>query len=197
MTQRMLETFFIPMRSALSLLLLALTSLPLLAESLEERVTRLEKELSDLRSKVEDLRRSSSAQPSAPKPVHPVANRGRLALAVSNKIFQDIDVRRGAMGAGVYWDSEYTSHFDRPIRAVKGKLVITDLFDEVKLTIGWTIDSPMQPGQTISEMGKGISYNQFMATHQWLKTTKLEDMKMRFEAEQVILEDGTKVEMKE
>jgi hypothetical protein len=194
------------MQVVLPLILLTILTLPAVAETLEERVDKLERKISVIQAQLDELVKSKAGvvatQPSPPivGPAvgqSPVPAGKRITLKVTNKVFRDIDIRNGVSSAGVYWDSECTSHFDRPVRALKGKLLVTDLFDEVKLSIGWNIDKTMKPGETISETGKGIRFNQFMNQHQWLRSTDLNDMKMSFMVEQVIYEDGTKEETRD
>ncbi|MBA3697599.1 MAG: hypothetical protein H0W78_01860 [Planctomycetes bacterium] len=181
-------------RKLFAALLILSFALPGFAESLEERVDRLEKELAILKAQVAQ----SLQLPTVVGPVSEVKDKQQslMEIVVSSKKFQDIDFAAGVSNAGVYWDIQYTSRFDKAVRAVKGKVVITDLFDELKLSIGWTIDVPLKSGETKTEKGRGIRYNQFMAPHQWLRNTDIKDMKFKFIAEQVIYEDGSKAELK-
>jgi hypothetical protein len=169
-------------------------ALPGFAESLEERVDRLEKELATLKAQVAQSQQAQAVV----GPVAEVNDKQNLLMeiVVTNKKFQDIDFSAGVSSAGVFWDTQYTSRFDKAVRAVKGKVVVTDLFDEVKISIGWTVDLPLKSGETKVEKGRGIRYNQFMAPHQWLRNTDIKDMKFKFVAEQVIYEDGSKAELK-
>jgi hypothetical protein len=80
----------------------------------------------------------------------------------------------------------------KPTRAIKGSVAFTDLFDEVMLRIGWTLDDPMIPNQTLKYLDQGIKLNQFNKKHQWLKNTDAEDMKVRYEINQIIYADGEK-----
>ena len=44
-------------------------------------------------------------------------------------------------------DMDITANgLDRPARSIKGLLIFTDLFDEPKIKIEWTIDEPVEPG---------------------------------------------------
>lgn len=69
---------------------------------------------------------------------------------------------------------------DKPTRAVKGALRFTDLFGEQKFAIGWTIEKPIAPGATFTEKGSGFKYNQFIDSHQWVRTTDKNNMKVSF-----------------
>jgi hypothetical protein len=91
----------------------------------------------------------------------------------------------------ISWD---TSWLAKPTRAVKGTLIVTDLFDEEKLRVTWTITETLQPRVPYVERGMGFSYNQFIASHKWVQNTDPKDMKLKFETKSVIYLDGTQVE---
>ena len=58
----------------------------------------------------------------------------------------------------VWFDIDWnTQALPRPAKAIKGTLVFTDLFDETKLRVGWTVRQPMKPGVSFREEGKGFS----------------------------------------
>jgi hypothetical protein len=81
---------------------------------------------------------------------------------------------------------------DRPARAIKGLLRFTDLFDEQKFALRWTIEKPIVPGTAYTEKGSGFEYNQFADDHQWILTTEKENMKVKFRVDSILYEDGTK-----
>lgn len=81
---------------------------------------------------------------------------------------------------------------DKPTRAIKGALVLTDLFGEPKFVLGWTIDKPMSPGSTYTEKGSGFEYNQFNDAQQWVLATDLKDMKAKFRVDSILYADGTR-----
>lgn len=93
----------------------------------------------------------------------------------------------------VFFDIELTANgLDRAARAVKGTMKFQDLFGETKLSLGWTVDVPISVGGTITEKGTGFEYNQFIDSHQWAKTTKVDNMKAIFSIESIIYEDGSR-----
>ncbi|MFW6085768.1 MAG: hypothetical protein ACODAG_01075 [Myxococcota bacterium] len=79
----------------------------------------------------------------------------------------------------------------KPVRAVKGRLLLQDLFDETKHAIGWTIHAPVREGERFTQKDTGFEYNQFMDAHQWARDTKPADMKLAFEPAAVVYQDGT------
>lgn len=80
---------------------------------------------------------------------------------------------------------------DKPARAIKGAFILTDLFNEEKFAIGWTIDTPISPSDSYTEKGSGFKYNQFRDTHQWVLTTEPSNMKVKFRVDSILYEDGT------
>lgn len=81
---------------------------------------------------------------------------------------------------------------DRPARAIKGVLKVTDLFGEERISIGWDFDEPVDPGQTITTRGQGVRYNQFRTEHRWLETTEQQNMKLVFVVKSILYADGTR-----
>lgn len=84
---------------------------------------------------------------------------------------------------------------DKPARAIKGALIMTDLFGEEKFAIGWTIDNQISPSGTYTEKGSGFKYNQFKSDHQWVLSTELKNMKIKFRTDHILYEDGTAREL--
>jgi hypothetical protein len=93
----------------------------------------------------------------------------------------------------IFFDTELTaSGLKRPSRAIKGQLLINDLFGETKLTIGWTLEKPLNPGESLIERGKGFHYNQFLQPHQWVNDTALENMSAVFAVSGILYQDGSR-----
>jgi hypothetical protein len=81
---------------------------------------------------------------------------------------------------------------DKPARAIKGVLILTDLFGAPQKRINWTIDHPVQPGEPYTETGDGFKYNQFESSDQWVKTTDASNMKVKFQVDSILYRDGTR-----
>lgn len=79
----------------------------------------------------------------------------------------------------------------RPTRAVKGRLVFTDLFGDTGFEIGYTVNEPLRPGVPFVAKGIGFDFNQFMSDHNWMVGTEVKDMKVYFEVQSVIFQDGS------
>lgn len=92
----------------------------------------------------------------------------------------------------VFFDIAFNAKgLDKPARAIKGLLRFTDLFGEQKFALKWTIEKPIAPGAIYTEKGSGFEYNQFTDTHQWVRSTEKENMKVKFRVDSILYEDGT------
>lgn len=93
----------------------------------------------------------------------------------------------------IFFDGTYIADgLDKPARSIKGVFKVQDLFGETKVPIEWTITERLEPGQAVSFSGKGIDYNQFKNSHQWLHSTSMADMQVIFSVDSIIYEDGTR-----
>ena len=164
---------------------------------LEARVKSLETMQQDLVTRIGTLeRRLGVANGSSPvkKNREPKINLDRtiVSVKITNKRFQDIDAQRMILEQAIFWDCEFRGDgLTKTARAIKGHLVFADLFDEVKARVSWTIEDPVGPDYSTMERGRGIGYNQFIASNKWLKTTELKNMHVWFEVDQVIYQDGS------
>jgi hypothetical protein len=92
----------------------------------------------------------------------------------------------------VFFDVAFNAKgLDKPARAIKGLLKFTDLFGEQKFGLKWTIEKPIAPGATYTEKGSGFKYNQFTDSHQWVRSTAKENMKVKFRVDSILYDDGT------
>jgi hypothetical protein len=80
---------------------------------------------------------------------------------------------------------------EKPIRAVKGRLLLQDLFGETKFGIGWSINRTLRRGETFTEEGNGFKFNQFLDSHSWVRSTEPENIKLVFEPIAVVYSDGS------
>lgn len=120
------------------------------------------------------------------------AEKPLLVPTLTNKRFQESDWQRNIYEDAIWFDVSWdTSNLKKPTRAVKGVLIIGDLFGEPKLRLRWTINQPLTPGAGYSETSVGFEYNQFTDSHKWLRATDLKDMTFRFEVTDIIYQDGT------
>ena len=82
---------------------------------------------------------------------------------------------------------------DKSIRAVKGEITFTNLFDEEIKSLNFVYDQPIPAGQEVT-WNATTDYNQFMDDDKTLKNKNLKDLKVVWKPEKVIFEDGTTLE---
>jgi hypothetical protein len=82
---------------------------------------------------------------------------------------------------------------DKPIRAIKGTLRFTDLFDDEISSIRFTYDDPVGIGE-IAKWNAQTDYNQFDSDDSKLKNKDLENLKVVWEPIKIIFEDGSSLE---
>lgn len=117
---------------------------------------------------------------------------------LTNKRFRESNYRAGVYRDSIVFDITWiTSGLEKPTRAVKGILIVGDIFCETKFRIRHTINDPLNPGESHGEFGLGLDYNPFTESHEWFKNTELKDMTFSFEVEDIIYQDGTKMVKKQ
>ena len=85
------------------------------------------------------------------------------------------------------------NHTKRDIKAVKGVLIFTDLFDSEILKIGITIEDNVPAGQSIKNNDYSLELNQFVSEHNRLKTIDIKNLRARLEVHGIIFKDGSTV----
>lgn len=137
-----------------------------------------------------DIQNKSGQEKPAPEPA-------LLTPTLSNKRFQESDFSKGILEDAVWFDVTWdTSRLKRKTRAVKGVLIIGDIFGEAKLRLKWTINEPLVPGVNYEEKGVGFGFNQFTSSHKWVRNTDLKDMTFRFEVDEIIYQDESQKNVK-
>lgn len=81
----------------------------------------------------------------------------------------------------------------KTIRAIKGGVTFTNIFDEEIQTLKFVYDQPIKSGQQIT-YNATTDYNQFIDEDRTLRSKKLEDLKVIWKPEKIIFEDGTTLE---
>lgn len=84
----------------------------------------------------------------------------------------------------------YENTSDKEIRAFTGVIRFLDLFGREIFKSNITIDDPVEVGSKGTWSG-GIDYNQFKDTHQKLRNTDLEDMRVEWLPATILFSDGT------
>jgi len=82
---------------------------------------------------------------------------------------------------------------EKEIRAIKGMVVFTNLFDEEIKSLNFVYDKPIGAlGDAV--WNARIDYNQFSSEDQSLRSKSLEDLKIVWEPEKIIFTDGSSLE---
>lgn len=154
--------------------------------SVEERLAQLELRVAQLEGhrQVPD---SPSPEPNASAPL------GRLvSVTITNKRYDPANSDLGTYEDHIWFDCAYTLAAESvPTRAVKGTLEFADLFGEIRFRLNTTLNEPLMPKVPLRQPGIGFTYNQFIAEHQWMLVTKLDDMKCSFRVFEALYSDGT------
>lgn len=82
---------------------------------------------------------------------------------------------------------------DKNIRAVKGGITFTNLFDEKISSLNFVYDQPIEAGTEITWNAQ-TDYNQFKDEDKTLRNKDLKDLKVVWKPEKIIFEDGTTLE---
>lgn len=83
----------------------------------------------------------------------------------------------------------------KKIRAVKGKIIFTNLFDDEFSSLSLVYDKSIEAGKEVNWKAKS-NYNQFKVKDKTLKNKDLKDFKVIWKPEKIIFEDGTTLEYK-
>lgn len=134
----------------------------------------------DVNVKPASEQKASKAKPQASEQI--------ISVTLLNKVFSE-----KKYGHGIYFDLKFTaSNLDKPARAIKGSLLINDLFGETIMAIKWPLNDPIAPNESKTETGTGFDYNQFMSEHQRIRDTSLENLRASFRVDSILYEDGTR-----
>ena len=82
---------------------------------------------------------------------------------------------------------------DKKIRAVKGGITFTNLFDDEISSLNFVYDQPIEAGKEITWNAQ-TDYNQFKDEDKTLRNKDLKDLKVVWKPEKIIFENGTTLE---
>lgn len=111
-----------------------------------------------------------------------------LTVAMYDKGFESGDYQKY-----LTYGLAFENKTDKDIRAVKGSLLINDLFDEKITSLTITYDVPLKAKSTAKE-SYTTDYNQFTDKDVLLRSKKIEDLKIIWNPEKIIFSDGTTLE---
>lgn len=86
----------------------------------------------------------------------------------------------------------YENKSPKNVRAFRGSVRFTDLFDKEIGEVNLTIDDPIAAGAKETWTGT-IKYNQFVDWHKALRNAELSNMKITWVPKSIIFDDGTQI----
>lgn len=151
-------------------------------EELHKRLDELEKRVARLEGQPPTHDQGRDTTPS-PLPIPTSIIRVRI----TNKKHQPQDFEIGEMRDHCWFDCEYLlDKASKPTRAVKGVMEFADLFGDVKFCLEMTINDRLEPARSFKQVGIGFGYNEYIASHNWICSTKETDMKVEFRVTDII-----------
>jgi len=116
-----------------------------------------------------------------------------LTVALYDKGFHKSDFEKGDFDDYLTYKIAFENKSDKDIRAVKGSLLITDLFDtEIKI-ITIVEDGGIPAGKTVMNVYT-TDYNQYNDEDTRLRSKRMEDIKVVWTPEKIIFVDGSTLE---
>jgi len=112
-----------------------------------------------------------------------------FSAVLINKEFQEADFGVGIRDA-IIFSVNFKNLTGKDIRAFDGKLIFTDLLDNIILSSGLAVNDPVASGSQIEWTGE-IVYNQFIDRHQRLKNADIKNIKIIFNANKILFSDGS------
>ena len=109
-----------------------------------------------------------------------------------SKDFEEGKILDGDAGNRITFTMTFINNSDRDVRAVRGTLVFSDLFDKPILSVGVTYEEFIQAGKMSEPYKGGLLYNQFKDEHRRLKSVDQGNLITRWVCKEVVYSDGTK-----
>ncbi|MCD8401422.1 hypothetical protein [Tenacibaculum finnmarkense] len=78
---------------------------------------------------------------------------------------------------------------DKKIRAIKGNITFTNLFDDKINSLSFVYDKPIEAGEEVTYNAQ-TDYNQFKEEDKTLRNKDLKDLKVVWKPEKIIFDDG-------
>ena len=114
-----------------------------------------------------------------------------VGLMFIGKFFRKMDLQAGDAGDQITFSFILSNDTNKNIRAIRGALVFSDLFDKPIMSVAVTYDKPLNANGGRESCDFALTYNQFMDDHRKLKATDLGSLVTRWVPSEVIYADGT------
>lgn len=165
------------------------SELPIVGKTVGELINEQRQFQADAKVK-EDEQKKLAAEAKAKADALAAELRKAINLTVFEKTFVPSDPMGGRFGDYINLKCVYENTSGKDIRAFRGHVRFTDLFDKEVFTTSLTISDPVSAGQKANWTGS-IKYNQFMSEMQALRNAELNDMKIVWLPDSVLFADGT------
>lgn len=113
-----------------------------------------------------------------------------LVASLLKKGFSPKDLDNNKFEEDITMTVNFENKTGKNIRAFDGVLVFTDLLDNKILSSRIELNKRIAQGSSLSWDG-ALEYNQFMSSHQRLRSEPIENLKVSFQTHKVLFEDGT------
>jgi hypothetical protein len=121
-----------------------------------------------------------------PKPKEPEP----ISVTLIKKGFRGHDWQSGIYQDTITFGVSFKNLTGKDIRAFDGVLTFSDLLGNTILSSHLAINDPIGAGATMEWNGQ-MDYNQFMDSHQRLRSEKQSNLKITFNARKLLFADGT------
>ena len=166
-------------------------------DSLRARVIELERRVLSLEEAIATLVGTASPVPEPTTTASPVpepttttvqGDESEIPIQISlvKKGFSD-----GRIEDNITLEFLFQSSLAKDVRAFTGVVVFQDLFERDIMRVNLTVEDGLTAGGAATWEG-AIDYNQFMDSHQRLRTVDQADLITKFELQAVIFTDGTR-----
>jgi hypothetical protein len=156
----------------------------------EERVAALEARVAELEAFLADM---GFGQENASAGV--ASEELLLPVVVTRKYFREKDPAHARWEDYVDMEVEYdTSALSQPAMALKGTLVFSDSFGEVRFELPTQVTEIIEPGRPVRQRDVRFKYNQFREAHQWMHDIEPKKMHVALRISTVMYRDGSTVE---
>ncbi|MDG1491532.1 MAG: hypothetical protein P8R43_06540 [Planctomycetota bacterium] len=184
-------------RAPFLLLLAALPALGLQVRStdLERRMAAIERWRPTVEERLERIERSRASRITAS---NAQAGDQVLSVSISNKRFDRAgaeDNRPWRQVDTIWWDTTYEAYgLQKDARSIQGLLQFCDLFGDTKFEVKVNINDPIRAKGRHRGPSSGVDFEKDDKGHQWLASTKLQDMTFRFRVRRILYQDGSQEE---
>lgn len=126
------------------------------------------------------------------KEVKTSAIKEAVTMSLIDKSFVDADPMNGRYESTITIKVELTNHTDKDIKGIKEMLIFKDSFGDEILSSGFKYEEGINAHATKVWEG-GITYNQFLDSHQKLRSAELKNISLDWQPVTILFEDGTKL----